>query len=362
MILAYRNGAPIRVRDVGQAVAGPEDAKKTAWVNGRRGVYLVIFKQPDANVIDVVDRIKAELPRFEAAMPPSIKIEVVSDRTQTIRASLHEVELTLALTIALVVMVIFVFLRSFWATLIPSVTVPIALLGTFGVMYLFGYSLNNLSLMALIIAVTFVVDDAIVMLENIVRRIEAGESPREAAEKGSAEIGFTIVSISISLIAVFIPLLLMGGIIGRLFREFAVTVTIMIVTSAVVALTLTPMMASRLLKPERAEEHGRLYRLFERGFAAVDRAYERSLDIALRFRFVTLLVFLGTVALTGYLFVVIPKGFFPQQDTGLLVGITEAAQDVSFSEMVKRQEAVLDVSARTRRSRATRPRSAARTP
>ncbi len=343
VILAYRGGAPVRVRDIGRAVAGPEDAKKTAWVSGKRGVYLVVFKQPDANVIEVVDRIKAELPRLQAAIPPTIDISIVSDRTQTIRSSLHEVEVTLVITIGLVVLVIFVFLRSFWATVIPSVTVPIALLGTFGLMYVAGYSLNNLSLMALIIAVTFVVDDAIVMLENIVRRVEEGENPREAAEKGSAEIGFTIVSISVSLIAVFIPLLLMGGIIGRLFREFAMTVSIMIAVSAVVALTLTPMMASRLLTAESKMQHGRLYRVLERGFGAIDRAYARSLDVALRFRLVTLAVFVGTILLTAYLFVLIPKGFFPQQDTGLLIGSSEAAQDISYAEMVKRQQAVLDI-------------------
>ncbi|MDB5511085.1 MAG: acriflavin resistance protein [Enterovirga sp.] len=347
VIVAYREGAPLRVRDIGQAVAGPEDIRRAAWVSGRPGVFLVVFKQPDANVIDVVDRVKAELPRLEAAIPPTIKVEVVSDRTQTIRASLHEVEVTLILTIALVVLVIFVFLRNVWATIIPSVTVPVALLGTFGLMYLAGYSLNNLSLMALIIAVTFVVDDAIVMLENIVRRVEEGEDPTEAAHTGSAEIGFTIMSISVSLIAVFIPLLLMGGIIGRLFREFAVTVSMMIVVSAFVALTLTPMMAARLLSPKGSEpKHGRLYTMLERGFAAIDRGYARTLDLALRFRFVTLMIFLGTIAATGALFVAIPKGFFPQQDTGLLVGTSEAAQDVSFKEMVRRQEALLAVLAK----------------
>ncbi|MDB5592835.1 efflux RND transporter permease subunit [Enterovirga sp.] len=343
VILSYRNGAAVRVRDVGQAVAGPEDSRKAAWVSGQRGVYLVIFKQPDANVVQVVDSIKAELPRLQASLPPSMRLEIVSDRTQTIRASLHEVEITLGLTIALVVLVIFLFLRSFWATAIPSVTVPISLAGTFALMYLAGYSLNNLSLMALIIAVTFVVDDAIVMLENIVRRVEEGESPMEAAYRGSAEIGFTILSISVSLVAVFIPLLLMGGIIGRLFREFAMTVTIMIAVSALVALTLTPMMAARLLSPPREGGHGRLYGILERGFAAVDRAYARSLDVALRARFVTLLVFLGTIALTGVLFWQIPKGFFPQQDTGLLIGTSQAAEDISYAEMVRRQEAALAV-------------------
>ncbi|MET0427240.1 MAG: efflux RND transporter permease subunit, partial [Microvirga sp.] len=235
VIVAYRSGAPIRIRDIGRAVSGPEDMKKAAWANGKRGVFLIVFKQPGANVIETVDRVRAELPRLQAAIPPAINIEVISDRTQTIRASVRDVQYTLLITIALVVLVIFLFLRKLWATLIPSVTVPLALLGTFGLMYLVGYSLDNLSLMALTIAVGFVVDDAIVMLENIVRYVENGEKPMDAAYKGSAEIGFTILSISISLIAVFIPLLLMGGIIGLLFREFAITMSLTIVVSAFVA-------------------------------------------------------------------------------------------------------------------------------
>jgi HAE1 family hydrophobic/amphiphilic exporter-1 len=344
VIVAYRNGAPVRVSDIGTAVAGPEDTKKAGWVNGKRAVFLVVFKQPGANVIETVDKIKSELPRLQAAIPPAIKVAVASDRTTTIRASVQDVEFTLLLTIGLVVAVIFVFLRSFWATIIPIVTVPLALMGTCGLMYVVGYSLDNLSLMALTIAVGFVVDDAIVMLENIVRHIENGEEPMEAALKGSAEIGFTIVSISISLVAVFIPLLLMGGIIGRLFREFAVTVTMTIGVSAVVALTLTPMMAARLLKPEKhAEERGRLYRWSEAFFNALDRGYERALDVALKYRFGTLLIFFATLALTGYLFVLIPKGFFPQQDTGLITGTSEAAQDISFAEMKRRQEALAAV-------------------
>src|SRR4029079_2577975 len=260
------NGAPVRVCDIGTAVPGPEDAKKAAWATGKRGVFLVVYKQPGANVIDTVDAIKAELPRLQAAMPPAIHVDILSDRTQTIRASVEDVEVTLLLTIALVVGVIFVFLRSFWATVIPSVTVPLSLLGACALMYLAGYSLDNLSLMALTISVGFVVDDAIVMLENIVRHIEDGESVMDAAYKGSGEIGFTIMSISVSLIAVFIPLLMMGGIIGRLFREFAVTVSMTIVVSAFVALTLTPMMASRFLKSAKEEKHGRLYQFTERGF------------------------------------------------------------------------------------------------
>ena len=266
VIVAYRNGAPVRVRDIGPAVAGPEDAKKAAWANGKRGVFLVVFKQPGANVIDTVDKIRQALPRLRAAMPASLHVDVLSDRTQTIRASVKDVEMTLLLTIVLVVLVIFVFLRSLWATIIPSVTVPLALLGACALMYLSGYSLDNLSLMALTISVGFVVDDAIVVLENIVRHIEEGMSPYEASLKGSGEIGFTVLSISISLIAVFIPLLLMSGIIGRLFREFAVTVSMTIAVSAFVALTLTPMMASRFLKPATEVRHGRLYNITERGF------------------------------------------------------------------------------------------------
>ncbi|MET0746285.1 MAG: efflux RND transporter permease subunit, partial [Microvirga sp.] len=344
VIVAYRSGAPIRIRDIGRAVSGPEDMKKAAWANGKRGVFLIVFKQPGANVIETVDRVRAELPRLQAAIPPAINIEVISDRTQTIRASVRDVQYTLLITIALVVLVIFLFLRKLWATLIPSVTVPLALLGTFGLMYLVGYSLDNLSLMALTIAVGFVVDDAIVMLENIVRYVENGEKPMDAAYKGAAEIGFTILSISISLIAVFIPLLLMGGIIGRLFREFAVVVTMTIAVSAFVSLTLTPMMASRLLSSQsKDEKHGRLYTLMERFFDAMEHGYERGLDVVLRHRFLTLLVFFATLAATVVLFIQIPKGFFPQQDTGFLQGTSEAAQDISFQDMLRRQEALGEI-------------------
>jgi hydrophobic/amphiphilic exporter-1 (mainly G- bacteria), HAE1 family len=343
VIVAYRDGSPLRVRDIGQAVAGPEDAKKAAWANGKRGVFLVVFKQPGANVIDTVDKIRQALPRLRAAMPASLHVDVLSDRTQTIRASVKDVEMTLLLTIALVVLVIFVFLRSLWATIIPSVTVPLALLGACALMYLSGYSLDNLSLMALTISVGFVVDDAIVVLENIVRHIEEGMSPYEASLKGSGEIGFTVLSISISLIAVFIPLLMMSGIIGRLFREFAVTVSMTIAVSAFVALTLTPMMASRFLKPEAEAHHGRLYNITERGFDIMLGGYERMLAVVMRHRFLTLLVYFATLGLTVYLFMVIPKGFFPQQDTGLLTGISEAAQDISFADMMKKQEALGEI-------------------
>ncbi|HEX7921696.1 MAG TPA: efflux RND transporter permease subunit [Bradyrhizobium sp.] len=338
VIIAYRNGGPLRIRDIGQAVTGPEDAKQAAWANGKRGVFLVVFKQPGANVIDTVDKIKAALPRLVAAIPPAVKIEVISDRTTTIRAAVEDVQFTLLLTIFLVVMVIFAFLRSFWATVIPAVTVPLALLGACALMWIFGYTLDNLSLMALTIAVGFVVDDAIVMLENISRYIEEGERPMAAAFKGSKEIGFTIVSISISLVAVLIPLLLMGGIIGRLFREFAVVLAMTIFVSMFVSLTLTPMMASRFLRAHNEERHGRLYKLSERGFDAMLRGYQSGLDLALRWKFTTLMVFFATLALSIYMFVIIPKGFFPQQDVGLITATSEASQDISFAEMKGKQE------------------------
>jgi hydrophobic/amphiphilic exporter-1 (mainly G- bacteria), HAE1 family len=343
VIIAYRNGAPLRIRDIGRAVSGPEDAKKAAWASGKRGVFLIVYKQPGANVIETVDRIKAELPRIQAAMPPSIKVDIMSDRTQTIRASVDDVQFTLLLTIALVVAVIFVFLRTFWGTLIPSVAVPLSLLGACALMYALGYSLDNISLMALTISVGFVVDDAIVVLENIVRHVEGGMKPFEAALKGSAEIAFTIASISVSLVAAFIPLLMLGGIIGRLFREFAVTTTMCIAVSAFVSLTLTPMMASRFLRAEGEAKRSRFYEITERGFDGMLRAYARGLDLVLRHQFATLLVFLGTVALTVHLFMIIPKGFFPQQDTGLITGISEAGQDVSFAEMMRRQTALGDI-------------------
>ncbi|QQO24286.1 efflux RND transporter permease subunit [Bradyrhizobium diazoefficiens] len=338
VIIAYRNGAPLRIADIGEAVAGPEDMKTAAWADGKRGVFLVIFKQPGANVIDTVDRIKAKLPRLTAAIPPAIKIKVISDRTITIRAAVDDVQITLLITIALVVMVIFVFLRSFWATIIPSITVPLALLGACSLMWVIGYSLDNLSLMALTIAVGFVVDDAIVMLENITRYVEQGVSPLAAAYKGAAEISFTIVSISISLIAVLIPLLLMGGIIGRLFREFAVTLSMAILVSLVVSLSLTPMMASRFLRANHEARHGRFYQWSERMFERLLGAYERGLDLALRHSFVTLCIFFSTIALSVALFIHIPKGFFPQQDNGFLTAVSEMPQDISFAEMKRRQE------------------------
>jgi hydrophobic/amphiphilic exporter-1 (mainly G- bacteria), HAE1 family len=343
IIVGYQNNGPVRVRDIGQAVTGPQDTKQAAWADGKRGIFLVIYKQPGANVIATVDRVMAELPRLKAAIPPTIRIFTLSDRTQTIRASVRDVQLTLLLTVALVVTVIFVFLRSLWATIIPSVTVPLALLGACALMWFMGYSLDNLSLMALTISVGFVVDDAIVVLENITRYVEGGENPLGAALKGSREIAFTIVSISMSLVAALIPLLLMGGIIGRLFREFAVILSMTILVSAVVSLTLTPTMASRFLTASKGAPQGRLSTLTERGFEVLLKGYERGLDLVLKFRFVTLLVFLTTLALSVYLFVIIPKGFFPQQDTGLITGISEAAQGISFADMMRHQEALGEI-------------------
>ncbi|RYC32996.1 multidrug efflux RND transporter permease subunit [Lichenibacterium minor] len=342
-IIAYRNGGPIRISDIGTAVPAAENMKSAAWANGRRGVFLIIFKQPGANVIDIVDKIKKELPRLEASIPAGIKIGIMSDRTQTIRASVDDVQFTLVLTIALVVMVIFVFLRSVWATLIPSITVPLALLGAVALMWVAGYSLDNLSLMALTISVGFVVDDAIVMLENIERHLEEGMSPFDAAMKGAGEIGFTILSISISLIAVLIPLLLMSGIVGRLFREFSITLAMTILMSAFVSLTLTPMMAAKFLKSHGHAGHGRLYMASERVFDAILRAYEVGLDLCLRWRFATLLVFFATVGVTAYLFMIIPKGFFPSQDTGLIIGQAEGAQDISFADMSRKLQQISDV-------------------
>jgi HAE1 family hydrophobic/amphiphilic exporter-1 len=331
----------VRIKDVGAAINGPENDLLAGWFNQQRAILLAVQRQPGANVIATVDRVKAMLPQLQAAIPKDIKVSILSDRTQTIRASVSDVRFTLVLTVALVVMVIFVFLRNFWATVIPAVTVPLSLIGTFAALYELGYSLDNLSLMALTIAVGFVVDDAVVVIENIVRHLEEGLSPMQAAIKGSGEIGFTIVSITLSLIAVFIPLFLMGGYVGLLFREFAITVSVALVLSLLISLTLTPMMCARLLKPQTAQ-HGRFYRLFERGFDGLLSLYGRGLTVVLRHQFITLMVMLGTIVLTGYLYVVIPKGFFPQQDTGMITGITEASQDISFPAMAERQQAVIN--------------------
>jgi len=346
VVIAYHNGAPIRIRDVGVAVDGPENTQVRGFQNGKLGILLLIYKQPGTNVIDAVNGVKAALPHVMTSVPPSLKVDQVIDRTTTIKASVRDVEFSLLIAIVLVVLVIFLFLRSFWATAIPAVTVPLALLGTAALMYVVGYSLDNLSLMALTIAVGFVVDDAIVMLENIYRHLEAGLSPYEAAVKGSGEIGFTILSISISLVAVFIPLLLMSGIVGRLFREFAVTVTMTIAVSAVVALTLSPMMCALFLRDEKHAQHGRFYMTLERGFDWLIERYTRGLDLVLSHQRTTLLTFLVTVAIAVLLYVVVPKGFFPQQDTGIIVGLTDAPQDVSFDEMWRLERNLMAVIAK----------------
>ena len=343
LIIAYRNGSPVRIRDIGTAIEGPENDLLAGWYGKQPAIILAVQRVPGANVIETVDRIKALLPKLQASVPPAVKVTIAADRTQTIRAAVSDVQFTLILTVALVVMVIFLFLRNFWATIIPAVTVPLSLIGTFAVLYVLGYSLDNLSLMALSIAVGFVVDDAVVVIENIVRHLEEGLTPMQAALKGSSEIGFTIVSITLSLIAVFIPLFLMGGYVGKLFQEFAITITASLLLSLIISLTLTPMMCARLLKDESRRKHGRLYLLFERGFDSLLALYARGLRVVLRHRFATLLVMLSTIALTGYLYAVIPKGFFPQQDTGQIVGITEASQDVSFPAMSERQQALVDV-------------------
>jgi multidrug efflux pump len=335
IVVAYKNGAPIRVRDVSNVVDGVENAQLAGWAGDERAIILNVQRQPGANVIQVADRVKALLPQLRASLPQGVDVKILSDRTETIRASVDDVELTLALTIALVVMVIFVFLRNVRATAVPSVAVPMSLVATFGLLYLLGYSLNNLSLMALTISTGFVVDDAIVMVENIARYVEAGESPFSAALKGSKQIGFTIVSLTVSLVAVLIPLLFMGGIIGRLFREFAVTLSLAIVVSAVLSLTLSPMMCAYLLRHEPPhEQRGVLFRWSERAWNATIRLYDRGLHFVLSHQLATLIVTIATVAITGWLAIAVPKGFFPQQDTGLLLGVSEAAASVSFPRMM----------------------------
>jgi hydrophobe/amphiphile efflux-1 (HAE1) family protein len=334
---------PVRVRDVGRAIVGPQDVNLAGWMNTEPAIIIAVQRQSGANVIATVDAIKKALPQLEASLPPSLKIHIVSDRTQTIRASVADVQRTLLLTIGLVVGVILLFLRKLWGTVIPAVSVPLSLIGTFTVMYVLGYSLDNLSLMALTIAVGFVVDDAIVMIENIVRHIEEGKAPMQAALQGAGEISFTIVSISISLQAVFIPLFLMSGIVGLLFREFAVTVAVSILVSVIVSLTLTPMMCARLLTAEGDTQPGFISRALERFFDWLGAVYDRGLVVALRHRFITLLVMLSSVALTLVLFVEIPKSFMPQEDTGLIQGIAEGAENISPQAMQERMRAVLAV-------------------
>ncbi|HZO43818.1 MAG TPA: efflux RND transporter permease subunit, partial [Methylomirabilota bacterium] len=336
LIVAYRNGGPVRVSDVADVVDGAENVQQAAWMNRVPAVILNIQRQPGANVIEVVNRIKRLLPQLQASLPPAVQVSVLTDRTVTIRASVDDVQFELLLAIALVVMVIFLFLRTLSATVIPGVAVPLSLVGTFGAMSLLGFSLNNLSLMALTISTGFVVDDAIVMIENIARYIEQGESPLAAALKGSAQIGFTILSLTISLVAVLIPLLFMGDVVGRLFREFAVTLGVTILVSAVVSLTLTPMMCAKLLRHTPAAQQGRLYRLSEHVFDRTIALYGCTLQWVLARRTATLLVAVATLAVTAWLYVVVPKGFFPLQDTGVIQGISEAPQSVSFPAMAER--------------------------
>jgi multidrug efflux pump len=340
LVVAYRNGAPVRLSDVATVVEGPENVKQAAWMNDKSAVIVNIQRQPGANIIGVVNRIKRLLPQLKASLPSSVDIAVLTDRTTTIRASVADVQFELMLTVALVVMVMFLFLRSLSATVIPSIAVPISLVGTFGVMYLLGYSLNNLTLMALTISTGFVVDDAIVMIENIARYIEEGESPLRAALKGSEQIGFTIVSLTVSLIAVLIPLLFMGDVVGRLFREFAVTLSVTILVSAVVSLTLTPMMCAKLLRHRAGAEQGRVYRATERGFNAVIAWYATTLRWVLRHQPATLVVTVATLVLTILLYIVVPKGFFPVQDTGVILGVSEAPEAISFTAMAERQQAL----------------------
>ena len=337
LIIAHRNGAAVKLSDVADVVDSAENVRQAAWMNDTPAVILNIQRQPGANIIEVVDNVKALLPQLGESLPAAVKVRILTDRTVTIRASVHDVQRELLTTVVLVVLVIFVFLRNVPATIIPSVAVPLSLIGTFGVMYLLNYSLNNLTLMALTISTGFVVDDAIVMIENIMRHIERGEAPLAAALKGAQQIGFTIVSLSVSLIAVLIPLLFMGDIVGRLFREFAVTLSVTIVISAVVSLTLTPMMCARLLRHKPATQHNWMYRSSEAAFNGVIRLYGATLNVVLRFQTATMIVSVLTLVATGYLYLIVPKGFFPVQDTGVILGISEASQSISFDAMAIRQ-------------------------
>ena len=343
LIVAYKNGMAVRLRDLGNVIDNVENVRLAGWVGEKPAVILDIQRQPGANIIQTADRVKALLPKLRAALPPSVEAAILTDRTETIRASVHDVQFTLLLTVALVVMVIFLFLRKLWATVIPSVALPLAIIGTFGLMRLAGFTLDNLSLMALTISTGFVVDDAIVMIENIVRYIEMGEKPLEAALKGSRQIAFTVISLTVSLIAVFIPLIFMTGIVGRLFREFAITLSIAVGVSAIVSLTLTPMMCARLLKPEAQEKHGRFYHWSEGLFQRTLGAYERGLQWVLRHQFFTLMVAIATLVATIWLYFIVPKGLLPQQDTGLIIGVTDAAQSISFKAMAAKQREVAEI-------------------
>ncbi len=344
LIVAYKNGAGVKLSDVATVTDSVEDIRNIGFANGKQSILLIIFRQPGANIIETADRIRDELPQLQAEIPAAMHMQVILDRTLTIRGSIKDVEISLGISISLVIMVVFLFLRSPRTTMIPSVAVPFSLVGTFGVLYIFGYSIDNLSLMALTIATGFVVDDAIVVIENITRYLEEGMEPMEAAMKGAAEIGFTVLSMSISLIAVFLPILMMGGIVGRLFREFAITLSVAILVSLVISLTTTPMMCARLLRAHESErKHNWIYNLSERGFDIIHKGYERTLSRVLRHQFLTLVVMLSTVAFTVYLYIAIPKGFFPQQDTGRLSGSLQADQSTSYQAMKDRMLQVVDV-------------------
>jgi len=343
LIVSYNNGAPVRLGDVGDVEDSVEDRRNVGLANGKPAVLIIVFRQPGANIIATVDHVMAELPQLKASISPAIDVNVVLDRTITVRASVHDIEVTLLISVALVILVVFAFLRTFRATIIPSVAVPLSLIGTFGVMYLLNYSLDNLSLMALAISTGFVVDDAIVVLENITRYLEKGVPPVEAAFRGAREIGFTVLSMSTSLIAVFIPILMMGGIVGRLFREFAVVLSVAIAVSLLVSLTTTPTMCAKFLRPLHEEKHGAVYRASEWVFESILGFYRRTLQFVLRHQFATLLVTIATAVLSVYLYTVVPKGFFPQQDTGRLTGSVQASQDISFDAMRQKMSAFLDI-------------------
>jgi HAE1 family hydrophobic/amphiphilic exporter-1 len=343
LIVAYRNGNPVRLEEIAHVSDSVQNDKIASWFNNERAIVLSVQRQPGANTVEVVDAIKKMMPQLRAQIPASVNLDVLYDRSQSIRESVNDVQFTLLLTVCLVVLVIFIFLRNLSATVIPSLALPMSIIGTFAVMYLLNYSLDNLSLMALTLCVGFVVDDAIVMLENIVRHMENGEAPMEAALNGSREIGFTIISMTLSLAAVFIPVLFMSGILGRLLHEFAVTIAFAVLVSGFVSLTLTPMLASRFVRPSHGKKHGRLYEAFERFFEGLHNLYDRTLQVVMRHRFATLMASFAVMIASGFLFVKIPKGFFPNQDTGQIFGITEAAQDVSFEAMRAHQVEVAKI-------------------
>src|SRR5437879_4301833 len=343
LVVTYRNGVPVRIQDIGKAIDSVENTRVGSWFKEKRAVILGIQRQPGANVVEVVDAVKAILPSLRTQIPQSIRLELFFDRTESIRDSVHDVQLTLIGTIFLVILVIFLFLRNVSATIIPSLALPMSIVGTFAVMYLLNYTVDNLSMMALTLSVGFVVDDAIVVLENIVRHMELGEKPMEAAFRGSKEIGFTVVSMTLSLAAVVILLLFMGGILGRLFHEFAVTIGMAILVSGFVSLTLTPMLASRFLRPPHQAKHGVFYMTLERFFQGMLHLYERTLRASIKYHPVTMAVSVFLIIATVYLFILVPKGFIPNQDTGQIFGFTEASQDVSFDAMIQHQRQVMRV-------------------